>query len=183
MSSLIKQLTQGDSEAVLRFYKLCSLKILTYLERRLPTADDAQEITNDVFLEALDSISLLKDEKKLPNWLYRIAHNKACDFYRKRKIKSLLFSQIPFLQIVSKEINEPEFQFEKDRLRDRIETALRNISKEYRRILKLHYEEEIPVRQIAVMSDLSFKATESLLFRARQSFKLAYDSSKNSGSY
>ncbi|MDP2638012.1 MAG: sigma-70 family RNA polymerase sigma factor [Candidatus Levybacteria bacterium] len=173
--SFIKRILGGDRKAVVEFYKSYSPKILSYLSKKLPRHEDAQEITNDVFLEAIDSLSLLKKEEKTMAWLYRIAHNKMVDFYRKRKIKSLLLSQMPFLQIVENEINQPEFQFEKNKMRDRIEQALLGLPEKYQKILRLHYEEKIPVKKIAEIFNTSFKATESLLFRARQSFKLAYE--------
>ncbi|KKQ29768.1 MAG: RNA polymerase sigma factor [Candidatus Levybacteria bacterium GW2011_GWA2_37_36] len=172
--SFIKRILAGDSEAVIEFYKSYSPKILSYLSKKLPHLEDAQEITNDVFLEAIDSLSFLQKEKNVSAWLYRIAHNKMVDFYRKRKIKSILLSQLPFLQIVASEINQPEFQFEKNKIRDNIEFALRSLSTKYQKILKLHYEENVQVKMLAKIFNLSFKATESLLFRARQSFKLAY---------
>lgn len=174
-SSFIKRILAGDSKAVIEFYKFYSPKILSYLSRKLPHREDAEDLTNDVFLEAIDSLSMLKKEKNVSGWLYGIAHNKMVDFYRKRKIKSILLSNIPFLEIVASEINQPEFQFEKDKVRDSIETALRSLSDKYQKILRLHYEEQVPVKTLAKIFDLSFKATESLLFRARQSFKLAYE--------
>jgi RNA polymerase sigma factor (sigma-70 family) len=96
------------------------------------------------------------------------------DFYRKEKIKSILLSGMPFFEVVASEINQPEFQFEKNKIRDGIELALHGLSLRYREILRLHYEEKIPIKTLAIKMNLSFKATESLLFRARQSFKLAY---------
>ncbi len=173
--SFIKRILAGDSKAVVDFYKFYSPKILSYLYRKLPRPEDAQELTNDVFLEAIDSLALLQKEQNTSAWLYRIAHNKMVDFYRKRKIKSILLSQVPFLQIVAQEINQPEFQYEKDKIRDRIELTLHNISQKYQKILILHYEEKVSVKELAKIFNLSFKATESLLFRARQSFKLAYE--------
>ena len=121
--SFIKKILNGDSYAVVEFYKSYSPKILSYLSKKLPSVEDAQEITNDVFLEAIDSLSILKKEENISAWLFRIAHNKMVDFYRKKKIKSILLSQVPFLQIVAAEINQPEFQFEKNKIRDRIETT------------------------------------------------------------
>ncbi len=179
--SFIQRVLQGDSKAVVEFYKSYSPKILSYLSRKLPRLEDAQELTNDVFLEAIDSLSMLRREQSTLSWLYRIARNKMVDFYRKRKIRSILLSQMPFLQIVADEISQPEFQFEKNKIRDKIEEVLRSLSKNYQKILRLHYEEKIPVKRIALILNLSFKATESLLFRARQSFKLAYARSVDSG--
>ena len=174
--SFIKRILAGDSKAVIEFYKTYSPKILSYLSRKLPRLEDAQEITNDVFLEAIDSLSMLRKEKSTVAWLYRIAHNKMVDFHRKKKIKSILLSQVPFLQIVAAEINQPEFQFEKNKIRDRIELTLHSLSQNYQKILRLHYEEEISVKELAKIFNLSFKATESLLFRARKSFQLSYNS-------
>jgi len=173
--SFVKRILAGDSKAVIQFYKSYSPKILSYLTQKLPRLEDAQELTNDVFLEAIDSLSMLREKENVSAWLYRIAHNKMVDFYRKKKIKSILLSQMPFLQIVESEINQPEFQFEKNKIRDIIETTLHSLSDDHRIILKLHYEEGIPVKEIAKALNLSFKAAESLLFRARQSFKFAYE--------
>ncbi len=155
-------------------YKQYYGAIYNHIYRKVNCQGVVPELTNDVFLEAIDSLSFLQKEQNVSAWLYRIAHNKMVDFYRKKKIKSILLSQIPFLQIIDSEINQPEFEFEKNKIRDSIETALHNISEKYRRILRLHYEEGLSIKKIAVILNLSFKATESLLFRARQSFKLAY---------
>jgi len=175
VATFIENIIAGDSQAVVEFYKIYSPKILSYLQKRLPTNEDAQEVTNDVFLAAIDSLSMLEKNKNLQAWLYKIAHNKTVDYYRKRKIKSILLSQVPYLEIVAAEINQPEFQFEKNKIRDKIEFAFRSLPELYRKILKLHYEEKISVKELAIILNLSFKATESLLFRARQSFKLAYE--------
>ena len=174
--SFIKRILAGDSKAVIEFYRFYSPKILSYLSKKLPRFEDAEDLTNDVFLEAIDSLSLLKKEDNIRAWLYKIANNKMVDFYRKKKIKSILLSQAPFLQIVADEISQPEFQFDKNKLQERIELAFHNLSLKYQKILRLHYERKISVKEISRIFNLSFKATESLLFRARQSFKLAYNS-------
>lgn len=174
MKSLVKRIIAGDQQSVIELYQLYSPRILNYLVKRLPNAEDAQEILNDVFLDAIDTLSLLRKDENLQAWLYKIAHHKTVDFYRKRKIKSILLSQIPYLEIVDSEVHQPEFQFEKDKVRDKIELAFKSLPDLYRKILKLRYEDKISVKEIAVILELSFKATESLLFRARQSFKLAY---------
>ncbi|MBU4016477.1 sigma-70 family RNA polymerase sigma factor [Patescibacteria group bacterium] len=108
-------------------------------------------------------------------WLFRIARNKIADFYRKRKIKSVLLSQVPLLEIIANEIAQPEFQFEINKIRERIEKAFNSISVQYQKILHLHYEDRMPVKELAMIFNLSFKATESMLFRARKSFRQAYE--------
>lgn len=175
MSSLIEKVVQGDKTAILEFYRAFAQKIHTYLKRRLPKDEDAQEILNDVFLDALDALPLLKDKSNVQAWLYRIARNKTVDFYRKRKIKSVLFSQVPYLEFAASKMAEPEFQFEKNKIRNKIEHTMDKLSGQYKKILRLHYEDGVKVKDIAVILNLSFKATESLLFRARMGFKKTYE--------
>ncbi len=174
VGNIVDQVLSGNPEAVSDFYKTNSPKILKYLSKHLPSKEDAEDLTNDVFFEAIDSLNLLTKEDNLQAWLYRIAHNKMVDYYRKRKIKSLLLSQMPYLEIISNEIHQPEFQFEKDRVRDKIEKTLISLSEKYQKVLRLHYEEGISVKEIASRLNMSFKATESLLFRARKQFQISY---------
>lgn len=174
MNTLVDKILQGDKTATVAFYKLYSPRILSYLTKRLPRIEDAQEIMHDVFLEALDALPLLRNKDSISSWLYAIAKNEVVDFYRKTKIKSILLSQIPFLQLVADHINEPEFQYEKDKIEERIEQTFKNISEKHRNILRLHYENGVSVKKLALVFHLSFKATESLLFRARQNFIKQY---------
>ena len=176
MRTLIDEVLIGDPEAVSEFYKSNSPKILNYLIKHLPVKEDAEDLTNDVFFEAIDSINLLKKDGNLEAWLFKIAHNKMVDYYRKRKIKSLLLSQIPYLEIIANEIHQPEFQFEKDRVRNKIEKTLFGLYDNYQKILRLHYEEDIPVKKLARELKMTFEATESLLFRARRQFQVVYES-------
>src|SRR3989344_3280001 len=174
MTSLAEKILKGDEQAVVRFYKTYSSQLLKYLQKRVPH-EEASEILNDVFLEAIDGMVMLKKDTNLKSWLYKIAYNKTIDYYRKTKVKSILMSQIPFLEIVDSEVHQPEFQMEKKELRERIEKALKSISEKYRRILTLHYEYQLSVKEIALVFQMTIKATESLLFRAIQSFIKAYE--------
>jgi RNA polymerase sigma-70 factor, ECF subfamily len=161
-------------QEVVDFYKKFAPRILRFLEKKVPK-ETAQELLNDVFLDAVDSLPLLRKKENLQAWLYKIAHNKTVDYYRKQKIKSFLLSQIPYLELLATEMSQPEFILEKNKVRDNIEAAMRNISQHYRDILRMRYEEQMPIKMIALSLNLSPKATESLLFRARQQFIKAYE--------
>lgn len=175
MSTLIEKVLQGNEQAVVSFYQFYSPRILRYLKNRLPQGEDAQEIVNDVFLEAVDALPTLQKQTNVQSWLYKIAANKTADFYRKRKIKSFLFSQMPYLSILANEMSQPEFQMEKDKIRDKIEAAFLTIAVHYQQILRMHYEDEMSVKAIALALQLSEKAAESRLYRARQSFMQSYE--------
>ena len=63
---------------------------------------------------------------------------------------------------------------EKD-LRDIFDIAMKSLSDKYREILTLKYVKRFSIKQIAYALHMTVKAAESLLFRARQSFILAYE--------
>lgn len=175
MTALARQILSGDPAAVQRFYEQFSPGILTYLKHKLPKEEDAQEILNDVFLDAIEGLPKLKDDKKMKPWLYQIAHHSIVNFYRKQKIKSILFSQFPYLKIIDQEMHQPEFLLEKRELTIRIKMALEKLSQKYRQILQLHYIEDLPIKLISVQLNLSYKATESRLYRARMQFIRYYE--------
>lgn len=173
MAQLIRRLLSGDDKAISEFYYLYSKQLLFYLQNRVPK-ELAEEMLSDVFLDAVDSLHTLRLETNLKAWLYKIAHNKTVDYYRKKKIKTVLLSQVPYLEVLAAEMHEPEFQNEKNQIKEKIEKTLYSISEKYRKILTLHYEEQMPVVELAQVFNLSPKAAESLLYRARQSFITAY---------
>jgi len=163
-----------DEQKAISLYKEFSPRISRFLKTKLPQ-NEVQEVLNDVFFDAIDEIATLKKPTNLQAWLYKIARNKIVDYYRKKKIKSFLLSQVPYLELFAKEMSQPEFILEKNQLRDKIEAAMRAISQKYQQILRMHYEEQMPVKRIALSLHLSPKATESLLYRARQQFMKAYE--------
>ncbi len=55
---------------IVAFYQGYSPGILRYLQTKLPP-DEAKEILNDVFLEAVDSLPTLKKQTNLKAWLYK----------------------------------------------------------------------------------------------------------------
>lgn len=171
---LIKRILNGNENAVKIFYRKFSPQISRYIKRKVPK-NDVEDILNEVFFDVIDGLHLLRDHKQITSYIYSIAHNQIANYYRKKQIKTILLSQLPFLELIDNEIHRPDFQYEKNIIRDKIESTLHSLSKEYRTILQLHYEEDIPVKQIAVIMEISYKAAESLLYRARQSFRKTYE--------
>lgn len=174
MEERIQKIRSGDKEEIRAFYKEYAPRISRFLSRKVPP-EEANEILNDVFFDAIDQLPFLKNTDNIQAWLYKIAHNKSVDYYRKRKIKSILLSQIPYLDVVAKEFVEPEFIMEKNRVREKIEKAMQMISVKYAIILRMHYEDGMRIKEIATSLNLTPKATESLLFRARAGFIKAYE--------
>lgn len=64
-------------------------KLLSFIKSKVPAAEEAEDILQDVFFELIESRRLMKPVEKLASWLYTVARNKITDFYRKKKPLSL----------------------------------------------------------------------------------------------
>lgn len=174
MDELVQKIIAGETSAVEKFYRTFAPKLQRYLSQRLPENADKEAYLHDILLEVIDSLPLFAGKSSLVSWVYKIAHNKLVDFYRKKKVKSILLSKIPFLDSIAQDVYDPVFQYEKNKLRDTMQETLRSMSQKYRDILEMHYLEDLSIKEIAIILDMSPKAAESLLFRARANFRKTY---------
>jgi RNA polymerase sigma factor (sigma-70 family) len=79
-----------DSPAA-ALYERYATTVLTYLRRRLPSREDAEDLMLDVFLAAFERNSLSGlAEKERSAWLQQVARNKLIDFYRRAKLRGAL---------------------------------------------------------------------------------------------
>lgn len=175
MEKIVEELLAGKKGVASRFYRELSPSVRRYLRGRLPEEVDVEEILQDTFVAAFDSLPLYRGEAKLISWVLSIARHEVADFYRKRYVRKVVEKTSTLLDDVAEEIRTPEFEWEKKKLEKRFHTAYKALSKQYQLVLSLRYELGMSVKEVAREMKMSFKATESLLFRARSAFAAAYE--------
>lgn len=175
MDQLILEVLSGKKGAATAFYKCHVAKLRRYLATKLPE-DEVEEIVQDTFLSAFDSLSLYRGESSVSTWLISIARHEVADFYRKRYVRKVVEKTAPLFDGMVSDILSPEFEWEKAKLEKRFFSAYRSLSKQYQDVLSYKYELSMNVKEIAERMEMSFKATESLLFRARVAFREEYES-------
>lgn len=148
--------------------------------------DDADDITQEVFIQAYQSVSSFKGDSKLSTWLYRITVNKSLDHERKK----LRRKRLGFLGLLnSKQENEmksiPEFThpgvlLEKKESAAELFRALKKLPDNQRVAFTLHKLEGQAYKDIAEIMNISLQAVESLMARARRNLeKILGDYYKN----
>lgn len=167
---LINKILSGNEKSLFTFYKYYSPKILSYLKRRTPTYEDAQELLQDTLLSSLDALRDFTFKSTLSTFLHAIAKHKLIDFLRKKRLKKILLSQAPQLEAMLVSLSSPESMYEKQEHKQLINKALNRLKPIYRKIIHLKYMEDKSVAQITHELNLTFKSAESLLFRARKAF-------------
>jgi RNA polymerase sigma-70 factor (ECF subfamily) len=178
---LVRQILLGNQKATEEFYRLYKPKLWRYiLQKAEPQA--AEEILQDTFISALASLATFSGKSTLYSWLLGIARHEIGDFYRRRKIKEIVFSRLPFLEKLVSRALSPEFSLEEKELKERLKQHLGNMSEGYRQILRLKYIENLSVAEIAQKLKISLKACESKLFRARLAFQKEFASQEPTSS-
>ncbi len=74
-----------DPEAFAQLYRAYLKPIYAYLLAQVGNGEDAQDLTSQTFLAALQGIDRYRGESKFSSWLFGIARNKCADHFRQRR--------------------------------------------------------------------------------------------------
>lgn len=178
-SKLIERIIRRDERALLKIYKLYRDYVFRFIYRRLKDRAQAEELTQDVFFDFIEGLRSFRGEASLKTFIFSIARNKVIDEIRKKRISKVLFSALPQFIVEGLATFLLDEEIEKKQLQEKIRKVFETLPNDYRLVLRLKYIDEEKVKEIAKKMSLSFKATESLIFRARKAFIKIFSSYEN----
>jgi len=147
------------------------LKLKKYIFSKVRENSDAEEILQETLISAHESFVFFEGKSSFLTWACSIANHEIADFYRKKKIKILLFSHFPFLENIISQALSPDEVFEKQELRKEVKKILSELAEGYSQILRLKYYQGLSMSEIAKQLKTTIKAVESRLSRAREAFR------------
>lgn len=167
---LVRRIIQKDERALLLIYKRYKKPLHNFIYRKIRDHLTAEEITQDVFLDFIEALRDFNFQSSVKTFLFSIARNKTIDYIRKKKLKKILFSALPPYIVEGLKTFVIDEEIEKKELAEKIKKTFATLPNDYQVVLRLKYQEGEKVKRIAKKLSLGFKATESLLFRARRAF-------------
>jgi len=147
------------------------LKLKNYIASKISNSKDAEEILQETLISAHESYPFFKAKSSFFTWVCGIANHETADFYRRKKIKTVLFSRFPFLENIVSQALTPDENLEKQELREEVKKVLSGLTEGYSQILRLKYYHGLSMLEIAVKLKTTVKAVESKLSRAREAFR------------
>jgi len=174
---LIVQLQQGDESAFKKLVDEWQDMVYNTALSIVQNEDDADDITQEVFIQVYQSVSSFKGESKFSTWLYRITVNRALDHEKKKKAKKRfafvqrIFGNEEAEQVQPAEFNHPGVQLEKKERAAELFNALKQIPDKQRIAFTLHKLEGQSYQEIAEVMNTSLYAVESLIARAKTNLK------------
>lgn len=149
-------------------------RLKKYVSCRISDPCEGEEILQETLIAASESYSSFDGRSSFFTWLCAIANHEIADFYRKKKIKTFLFSHLPWLEDLASEALGPEQELLKKEFEQEVKKTLSGLSEGYQEVLRLKYYQGLKVIEIAKILNESTKAIESRLGRARKAFAEAF---------
>lgn len=177
-TELLAQLTSGSTDALEQIFRLYKNNVFNLVLGYVQNHEDAEEITQDVFVEVYKSASSFRQDASLKTWLYRIATNKALDFirYKKRKKRFGLITSLfsptsgePVLPF--KEKQHPGVELEDKEKAYYLFKAINALPENQKTAFVLLKVELLSQKEAAEVMQINEKALESLYQRAKANLR------------
>ncbi|PLX14806.1 MAG: RNA polymerase subunit sigma-70 [Marinilabiliales bacterium] len=166
----IERVVRGDVNAFSYLVDEHKGMVYTIALRMLKNAEDAEELAQDTFVKAFNSLKEFKFESKFSTWLYRITYNGAISKLRRKKIEvsSLDNSELQ-IEVVAATLNGIN-ELTRAEQKYYISRAMKNLNEDDAFVLTMYYLKECTIEEICEMTYLSNSNVKVKLHRARKRF-------------
>jgi RNA polymerase sigma-70 factor (ECF subfamily) len=170
--NLLQRAREGDSEAFRELVEFSQSELFQLAMELTGDWDDAEELSQQVFIKAYHGLSHFREEAKIMSWLYRIMVNTYIDTTRKERRRGWGSNKAetndahpePF--ITEAHTDNPEAQTAARHIQDHISKALQALAPQQRSVFIMRHYHDLPLKEIARIMGLSVGTVKSQLFRA-----------------
>lgn len=161
---------QADAAQQAKFVQENMRRIFLQIYRVVGNVEDAQDLTQEAFIKALQRGEQLKDEAKAAHWLSRIASNTAIDFLRRQgRVNFSDIADIPEPLVAN--THTPEKETLRNEQRKYLERGLDTLTERERMALLLRDVEDYSAEEVAEQMNCSKATVRSHIANARIKFR------------
>lgn len=174
---LIDRLKKGDQQAFRMIVESWKDMVYNTSLGIVQNSEDAEDVTQEVFVQVYESVNQFKGDSKFSTWLYRIAVTKSLDHLRKKKRKK----RFAFVQSLfgpnEEEVNhQPDFQHPGISMENKenaavLFRAIEKLPDNQKTAFTLHKLEGLSYQEIAEIMETTVSSIESLMHRAKGNLK------------
>jgi len=167
-SDVILNATRGDAAAVSMIYRHYHLSIFRYLFYRVNNRQTAEDLTSEVFIRMLGSLSRYRMQGvPFQAWLFRIARNLAIDHNRVAKVRN----HVPLQETLAANNPGPETTVERKLTSERLNRAVAKLNQDQRDVIVLRFVVNLAIAETAMVVDKSQDAVKGLQRRGLASLR------------
>lgn len=173
--NLIERSKKDDFEAFESLVSLYQKPILNFTYRMLGNIEDAEDVTQEVFVKAYKGIKSFDGKSSFKTWIYKIASNCAMDELRKRKRRGIdkstsLFAENEDGEVelpIQSEDGVPEKSLQQKEVQRVLADALNQLNEEHKSVLIMRDVLNLSYEEIASSQGLSLGTVKSRISRGR----------------
>ena len=163
--ALVQKAVEGNPQAMKEIYRLYSKSMFNICCRMMNNTTDAEDMLQEVFIEAFSRLNSFRFESTFGAWLKRITINKCINELRRRKVALELRDQ-PFSEDMAEEIDSDYDNLELTV--ERVKHAMGLLPDGYRVVFSLYMLEGYDHEEIASILGISESTSKTQLMRARK---------------
>ncbi|HAP35854.1 MAG TPA: RNA polymerase sigma factor [Bacteroidetes bacterium] len=162
---LIQDFNNGNEQAYNQLVLRYKEKVYWIVRRMIPDHDDADDITQNVFIKAYQSLHSFKGDSSFYTWIYRIAINLSLNEIRRKKVRKI-FSIDEEIHQISTSDDQPIQLLINEEQTQRIKKAIERLPEKQKKVFLLRYYEELPYEEIAHILHTSVGGLKANYFHA-----------------
>ena len=164
---IIKEILNGKTEQYEYFLDRYGQQVFVLVDRIVSCQEDAEELTQDVFLKAFQQLSSFKAESSFSTWIYRIATNLAISAVRKKRNDVLRLDDSVFANLSDTQVDEA-LEDDSEEQMERLQQAMNQLEADERALITLYYLEEKPLAEVAFILGMTEGNAKVKLHRIRK---------------
>lgn len=164
---IIKEILHGNTALYEYFLDRYGQQVFVLVDRIVSCQEDAEELTQDVFLKAFQQLSSFKAESSFSTWIYRIATNTALSAVRKKKNDTIRLDDSAFANLSDTQVDEALGDESEEQLQ-RLQRAMEQLEADERALITIYYMEEKPLTEVAFILGITVGNAKVKLHRIRK---------------
>ena len=164
-SELISAFKNGDISGYNEIVRRYQQQVYWVIRKMVNSHDDADDLTQEVFIKIYSALKDFREESNLFTWLYRIATNYSINHIRKAKVRNTVSFDIITEQVVSRDKRSDEAVDEKTR-RIFLAEAIETLPAQQRAVFNLRYNENLSYEDISKIMNKSVGGIKANYFHA-----------------
>lgn len=164
----IERILAGDTSCLASLFDRYGKQVYAWVCRVIQNREDAEELTEDVFVKAFQHLESFRGESDFLTWLYRIAYNLSISAVRKKKVEYLAIEDSQLSNVSEEMIQDQLGQADSSERLDLLDWALEQLPPDDRALILLFYKEDKSIEELAQITGLSIANIKVKLHRTRK---------------
>lgn len=168
-TDVVQSVLQGNKTAYAILVERYQSFVFTIIHRLIPQREEAEDVSQEVFVKAYLSLAGFKGNSKFSTWLYTIAHTTALSHLRKTRVSTVFAEENVMAVYADGKASTQHPQY--NSLRTAVNDCIKRLPPDDAEIITLFYLAEQSIEEMAAIMQIETNNAKVKLHRARQKLK------------